>query len=70
MTEFDRRLKICEHCGIYNKDYDLCSGDLYINPKNNDVSLEPKSGYIKGCGCLLQARKIPNEKAHCPAKKW
>ena len=67
--EIDKRYAICEHCGIYDSDNDKCNGDLYINPKNNDVSIEPKKGYIKGCNCIL-SRKIPNSSNHCPAKKW
>lgn len=64
-----KRRQICLHCGIYNEDDDVCKGSLYINPDNNDVSIVPKKGYIKGCGCLLN-RKIPNLSNHCPANKW
>ena len=37
------RLKICEHCGIYDPTRRLCNGSLYINPDTNDVSTSPKS---------------------------
>lgn len=67
--EINKRREICNHCGIYDSENDLCNGHLYVNPSNNDVSICPKTGYIKGCGCLL-SRKIPNELKHCPAKKW
>ena len=63
------RLRICEHCGIYDSDRKLCNGDLYINPETNDVSISPKAGYIKGCSCYIP-RKVLNAKAKCPAGKW
>lgn len=67
--EISKRRELCNHCGIYDSEKDLCSGLLYLNPKNNDVSTKPREGYIKGCGCLL-SRKIPNIDKHCPAHKW
>ena len=63
------RLKICEHCGIYDPERKLCNGDLYINPETNDVSIHKKEGYIKGCNCYIP-RKVLNAKAKCPAGKW
>ena len=63
------RLIICEHCGIYDTERKLCNGDLYINPKTNDVSITKKDGYIKGCSCYIP-RKVLNAKAKCPAGKW
>ena len=63
------RLKICEQCGIYDLDRKICNGDLYINPKTNDVSIVKKLGYIKGCNCYIP-RKVLNSAAKCPAGKW
>lgn len=63
------RLKICEHCGIYDPERKLCNGDLYINPETNDVSIVKKEGYFKGCNCYIP-RKVLNAKAKCPAGKW
>ena len=63
------RLKICEHCGIYDLERKLCNGDLYINPETNDVSIKPKVGYVKGCSCYIP-RKVLNAQAKCPAGKW
>ncbi len=63
------RLQICEHCGIYDSENKLCNGSLYINPKNNDVSVKIKDGYFKGCGCYIP-RKVLNSNAKCPAEKW
>jgi len=63
------RYSICEHCGIFDQDRKICNGDLYINPETNDVSIKPKSGYIKGCSCYIP-RKVLNAQAKCPAGKW
>lgn len=63
------RLNICKHCGIYDSERQLCNGSLYINPDTNDVSIKPKSGYIKGCGCYIP-RKVLKEASRCPAGKW
>lgn len=63
------RLKICEHCGIYDTERKLCNGSLYINPNNNDVSITAKPGYYKGCSCYIP-RKVLNSTAKCPAGKW
>ena len=63
------RLKICEHCGIYDPERKLCNGDLFINPETNDVSISKKEGYFKGCNCYIP-RKVLNTKAKCPAGKW
>ena len=63
------RLKICEHCGIYDSMRKICNGSLYINPDTNDVSINKKEGYIKGCDCYIP-RKVLNAQAKCPAGKW
>ena len=49
----------------------LCDDDLrkITNKSDSNYKKLSKEGYIKGCGCLLEL-KIPNEKKHCPAKKW
>jgi len=47
----------------------MCNAGLYLNPETNDISIEPKKGYIKGCGCHLKW-KIANIKSKCPVGKW
>lgn len=69
LEEIENRWKICRHCPICNQEDAICNGQLYLNPETNDISVSPKEGYIKGCGCLLKM-KIPNAKKHCPANKW
>ena len=63
------RLKICEHCSIYDSTRKICNGSLYVNPNNNDVSTVFKTGYYKGCSCYIP-RKVLNANAKCPAGKW
>lgn len=63
------RTKICRRCPICDTENEMCNAHLYLNPDNNDVSIIPKAGYIKGCGCHLKY-KIKNKKSFCPAGKW
>lgn len=64
------RMKICYKCPLYSKSLGgLCNSNLWLDPKTNDVSTEPKKGYIRGCSCRLQAKtRLPN--AICVAGKW
>lgn len=63
------RINICKKCPICDLDNWVCNGKLYLNPETNEVSISPKEGYIKGCGCaILYKTKNPNK--HCPARKW
>ena len=63
------RTIICRKCPICDNITEMCNADLYLNPETNDVSVYPKEGYIKGCGCHLKW-KIANIKSKCPAGKW
>ena len=63
------RTIICRKCPICDTVTEMCNADLYLNPETNDVSVSPKEGYIKGCGCHLKW-KIANRKSKCPAGKW
>ena len=63
------RIDICYRCGIYDSTRKLCDGQLFLNPKTNDVRSSPRDGYIKGCSCYIP-RKVLNPKAKCPAGKW
>lgn len=64
-----KRTIICRKCSICDNEREICNAHLYLNPDTNDVSTEPKEGYIKGCGCHLKW-KIANIKSKCPAGKW
>lgn len=65
------RLTICRKCGLYN--YGIvgvtCNSSLYINPETDEVSEVYKDGYVKGCGCRLNAKTRVMYEA-CPANKW
>ena len=47
----------------------ICNPHLYIHPDTEDVSVYEKPGYIKGCGCRLQAKTRLID-AKCIINKW
>lgn len=63
------REQICKSCPILNPQKQICNPKLWINPDTNEVSTYPKSGYIRGCGCMV-FKKMRNLNAHCVAGKW
>lgn len=64
------RLKICKDCPLYLESLGgICNRKLWLNPETEDVSIEEKDGYVRGCNCRLRAKtKLANAK--CPAGKW
>lgn len=64
----EQRLRICKQCPLYSLN-GTCNRKLYLNPKNGDVSTMQKSGYKKGCGCIIN-RKVKQKDAKCPVGKW
>lgn len=46
-----------------------CSSKLYLNPETNDTSDKEIDGYIRGCGCRINA-KVRVSAESCPAGKW
>lgn len=66
----EKRLEICRKCPIYSTRFGgMCNNQLWMNVKTEDVSIEQKDGYIKGCGCIL-ASKVKGVGGTCPAGKW
>lgn len=63
------REEICNKCPIYNLRNETCNPKLWINPDTNEVSITAKSGFIRGCGCLIKT-KMRNLNNHCVAGKW
>ena len=64
------RMKVCQKCPLFSFKYGgLCNNKLYIDPITNDVSIKPKDGYVRGCGCRLQA-KTSLLNAKCIIDKW
>lgn len=64
------RMAICKKCPLYLPELGgLCNPKLWLNPETNQTSDIPMFGWIKGCGCRLEA-KTRNEHNHCSAYKW
>lgn len=67
------RRNICKKCPLYHINdfwgWAECNSHLYLNPKTNQTSETEKEGFIKGCGCRIEAKiTVANEK--CPTGKW
>ena len=65
------RLAICKKCPLYKKTMYgyVCNSNAWLNPETGEFSLDKKDGYVKGCGCRINAKvTVANEK--CPAGKW
>jgi hypothetical protein len=64
------RLEICMQCPICLMTAlgPVCDRTKYINEKD-EVSNEPKIGFIRGCGCRLEA-KVTIKRDHCIRAKW
>lgn len=69
VQNIEERRKICEECPIFAPARGICNPKLWLNPDTNDVSTNPKSGYIRGCGCAVYI-KMRNMGNHCIAGKW
>lgn len=66
----EERIKICYKCPLFSPKYGgLCNSKLYIDPTTNEISTKPKDGYVRGCGCRLQA-KTSLLNAKCIIDKW
>lgn len=65
------RMKICKKCPLYKQTITgpVCNSNAWLNPKTGDFSLDKKDGYVKGCGCRVNA-KTRVASAQCPAGKW
>lgn len=67
-----KRIIICRQCKLYKIDKifgPMCDPSLYLNPKINEVSKTKRIGYVKGCGCALNAKtRVPE--ATCIVDKW
>ena len=63
------RLAICKRCPIFSPTGRRCNSSLWINPDTNEVSTYPKSGFIRGCNCIIDI-KAKNPNNHCIAGKW
>lgn len=67
----EKRLLICKVCPLYSTSVAgfICNKELTLNPTTNEISLDNKPGFYRGCNCRLEAKtRLPD--AHCPAHKW
>lgn len=71
LTENAKKLlNICKECPLYSIKFGgQCNPKLYLNPKTEEVSTSPKTGFINGCGCML-IKKVQDPTQVCPAGKW
>lgn len=69
VSSINGRLAICMKCPIYSPTKGMCNPKLWLNPETNEVSTSAKSGFIRGCGCLINV-KVRNMNNHCIAGKW
>ena len=69
MKEFstNERLIICSMCPIFSNG--KCNSKLWLNPDTDEVSTYARSGYVRGCGCIINV-KAKNPNNHCIAGKW
>nr|DAT90374.1 MAG TPA: hypothetical protein [Caudoviricetes sp.] len=64
------RIQICKKCPLYSPDFGgYCNSKLWLNPRTNQISDIEMLGWIRGCGCRLEA-KTRNPNNHCNAGKW
>ena len=62
----------CMSCPLYLdlNGREICNPNLYLNIEDKStVSSVPKSGYKRGCGCMLPP-KWHNPSSVCPLNKW
>lgn len=64
----NERLAICKKCPIYSID-GRCNSKLWLNPNTDEVSVNPRIGFIRGCNCIVSV-KARNLNNHCVAGKW
>lgn len=68
---YEERMAICKACLLARETWDgmiRCDSSRYMSPDGTKTSYLPKSGYLKGCGCLTNIKnRDPN--SHCVAGK-
>lgn len=71
---YEYRMAICKECPLFKmgKLGPVCNSDLYVNPENKKATTTQRDGYIRGCGCRLEAktRLARTEGGQCPANFW
>ena len=65
----EERMNICKRCPIFSPMDERCNSRLWINPDTNEVSTSFRTGFVRGCGCIVSV-KVKNSLNHCVAGKW
>ncbi len=67
----DYRIGICRKCPLCTDTAIglICNRFLWINKDTLETSKAPRDGYVRGCGCRLDA-KTRNEDDSCIIDKW
>ena len=67
---FKDRMDVCKKCPLYISTISgpICNSKLWIN-KDNVTSKTKTDGFVRGCGCRLNA-KTRVEKGRCIILKW
>lgn len=66
-----QRMAICKGCPLLKEGSfgPQCNHSLWLNPATNETSTVAKEGFLRGCGCRLNAKtRLPEAK--CPCGKW
>lgn len=69
---YESRIAICKECKLLEDDEIfglMCSRNIYINPKTDEISDKPGVGFINGCGCVMKIKARVQE-AECVLNKW
>jgi len=67
---YNKRIAICKNCPLFTDKFGgICDSKKYYNSTTNELIDIPKSGFIGGCGCRLQA-KTRLKNAKCVLNKW
>lgn len=69
---YTTRIAFCRQCKLLTKHKifgEICNPNIYVNPNTDEESVNPKPGFINGCGCVIGSKTRVKE-AHCPLGKW
>lgn len=69
---YNKRMPICRQCPLYTKDNilgALCDNKKGYNPQTGEINNLPEPGFVRGCGCRLEAKNRV-KKSKCVLNKW
>jgi len=66
---YEKRIKICKKCPLYNSEKDKCDSKKCWDTSKNELVDYPGNNIICGCGCYMSKKgRVPNAK--CVLNKW